>query len=99
MAVGQAARRGRGAATHCQFANETSICGTFAVGVSDRVCRSEQSPLTKPLNRDYRVAIRFFLEESGLDSRERLYADLNFARLKMLFCVGKAGKLQAHPFT
>lgn len=45
------------------------------------------------------MAIQFFLEESGLDSRVRLYADLNFARLKMLFCVGKAGKLQAHPFT
>lgn len=49
--------------------------------------RSDQSPLTKSLNLAHRVAIRFFLEESGLDSRVRLYADLRFRRLKMLFCV------------
>lgn len=49
------------------------------MGVSARVCRSEQSPLTKSLNLAHRVAIQFFLEESGLDSRVRLYADRNFA--------------------
>lgn len=69
-----------------------SICGTFAVGVSDRVRRSDQSPLTKSLNRAHRVAIQFFLEENGLDSRLRLYADRSFRRLKTLFCMCKAGK-------